>query len=386
MQKACEECGDYPLVHAVSYLNTSIELLLSSIPFPTFLYKSVYGLLGGFLRVGQVLHLVSYSEQSSDIVTERSRLIWEEARRRGLNVRQLMCAGQPLEFFEVRNGNGRFVFQSLPVPLSAYTDDADDKYKLKIALRNADIPSPRSLSTTTLKAAHRAFNELGRVCVKPRLGSNGRHTFPFVSTPEELEYAFISAQKLGRYVIVEEHLEGNLARATCVDGKLVGFLECVAPTVVGDGSGRISELIARANAERTSQAHAIELTGVNKKYLARRGVTLESVLRAGEKVPLGYWAGFSSGGSNKEYGTDIHPSLQAIIERAAMLTKLPVVGFDLIIQDPTKDPSEQSWGIIEANSIPFIELHHRHENPQNVAGKIWDMWSAMYSGTRSQLL
>jgi D-alanine-D-alanine ligase-like ATP-grasp enzyme len=54
----------------------------------------------------------------------------------------------------------------------------------------------------------------------------------------------------------------------------------------------------------------------------------------------------------------------------------PIVGFDFIIPDPTQDPRDQKWGIIEANMNPFIDLHHFPlvGNPINVAAKVWDMW------------
>jgi hypothetical protein len=40
------------------------------------------------------------------------------------------------------------------------------------------------------------------------------------------------------------------------------------------------------------------------------------------------------------------------------------------------DPDMQHWGIIECNSLPFINLHHFpiEGNPENVASKIWDLW------------
>jgi len=55
---------------------------------------------------------------------------------------------------------------------------------------------------------------------------------------------------------------------------------------------------------------------------------------------------------------------------------LSVVGFDCIIPDPTKDANSQRWGIIECNSLPFIDLHYfaLEGKPKNIAGMIWDMW------------
>jgi D-alanine-D-alanine ligase-like ATP-grasp enzyme len=54
-----------------------------------------------------------------------------------------------------------------------------------------------------------------------------------------------------------------------------------------------------------------------------------------------------------------------------------VAGFDLIIADPEQDPDNQEWGIIEANSLPFIDLHYLplYGRPSNPAAQVWDMWT-----------
>jgi len=58
------------------------------------------------------------------------------------------------------------------------------------------------------------------------------------------------------------------------------------------------------------------------------------------------------------------------------------VGADFIIEDITKswkEPAraggEQHCGIIECNSLPFIDLHHYplFGRPNNIAGKLWDL-------------
>ena len=57
--------------------------------------------------------------------------------------------------------------------------------------------------------------------------------------------------------------------------------------------------------------------------------------------------------------------------------RAPVVGFDLIMEDPTEDPETQRIGIIECNSLPFIDLHYfALEGPViNLAENVWDLWN-----------
>jgi D-alanine-D-alanine ligase-like ATP-grasp enzyme len=64
------------------------------------------------------------------------------------------------------------------------------------------------------------------------------------------------------------------------------------------------------------------------------------------------------------------------MERAARALQTPLVGFDLIIPDPERDPDAQTWGVIEANSLPYIDLHYLplEGTPSNVAASVWDLW------------
>ena len=73
---------------------------------------------------------------------------------------------------------------------------------------------------------------------------------------------------------------------------------------------------------------------------------------------------------------ELHPSFIPIFKKAYDVVGLSVVGFDAIIPDPTKPANSQRWGIIECNSLPFIDLHYYalEGKPKNIAGMIWDMW------------
>ena len=73
---------------------------------------------------------------------------------------------------------------------------------------------------------------------------------------------------------------------------------------------------------------------------------------------------------------EIHPKFKEIFEKAGGVVEASIVGFDVIIPNPTEDPKGQTWGIIEWNSMPFIDLHYfAYEGPQlDLAKNIWDLW------------
>ncbi len=386
---ACAECSNAAADHWFIWVSSTLELGISSFGSLTFFSKlysaasrgfaySIAPILPLLFRGAEVFRIVSRNDDLSRVCTKRSRVVWEEARRRNIPLKQLFVFGIPTEFFEAHIHGTLRIFYSLPIPPQYRTGAlwADDKYLLKKRLNAAHIAAPVSYSVSTLRAAEVVLQELGIVCVKPRAGSNGYHTFPFVSTKAELAAAFRSAKKLCYWVTVEQHIEGNVCRATCVNGRLIGFLESEYPTVVGDGRSSVAELIKEANRTKPERVADIELTPLHQHYIGRRGYTRESILKEGEKLPLIYWAGYSSGGRSTEHGTQVHPELHKEIERAARLTGIPVVGFDLIVPDPQKDPKLQSWGIIEANSLPWIDLHSAPlwGTPVNVAAYIWDLW------------
>ena len=385
----CPECYDSPNGHWSVWIDGTVSVLLSRASAPgraksalltsgrtvAALAKPVLSFL---YTSADALRLVIFRDEVEHARTSRSRAVWAEAKRRGIPMRQLAVLGVAGELFETRAQGARVIFQSIPVPewYTASEPWADDKFRMKNKFRESGIAAPMSHSVLTLREAKRSLAELGIVCVKPRNGSNGRHSFPHISTEAELTQAFYSAKQLCLWVVVEQHLEGNLGRATCVDGRLVGFLESLYPTVVGNGRATVHELVEQENKHKPAGVADIVITPAHERFIARRGYTLESVLEAGKALPLIYRAGYRSGGRNREYGTVIHPKLKQEIERAACLTKLAVVGFDLIIQNPTKSPESQVWGIIEANSQPWIDLHSAplYGTPVNVAAHIWDLW------------
>jgi len=388
-REECAECGGQYTNHTLTKINATMEAALNKAEafrwvasfssITTTIVSKIVRLAWPVLsKVALVLRIVSYNTDSKKALDARLSMIWNEAGRRNIPMRQLLVFGTPTEFFEVYIQNAWQLFYMFPIPANYATEVSwpDDKYLLKQRLLTESIATPLSISVSTFSEAHKVMERLGTVCVKPRSGSNGRHTFPYVQTKEQLRDAFYSAKKLCHWVVVEQHLEGNLVRATCVGGVLVGFLECQSPIVVGDGHTSIRALIQKQNESKSLHIGDIEITSVHEKYIMRRGYTLDSVLEAGKKLPLIYWAGFGSGGRNWERGTDIHPELRQELERAARLTELPVVGFDVIIEDAFRAPSKQTWGIIEANSVPWINLHNstKYEKSINVGAAIWDLW------------
>jgi D-alanine-D-alanine ligase-like ATP-grasp enzyme len=178
------------------------------------------------------------------------------------------------------------------------------------------------------------------------------------------------------FVVVEEHLYGSVYRGTYIGGEIVGVLRGDPPRVTGDGVATIEKLIAEKNQLRPERVKEFLVKDVVHTFLEKQGYTLETVLPKGKTIDLIEKIGLSYGGDACEELPITHPKLLAELKRAGDILNAPVIGFDFISEDITKDPSTVRWGIIEANSMPFIDLHHdpRTGTPINAAAKVWDLW------------
>jgi len=334
-------------------------------------------------RLIRLLHAVYGRKTFKDptyVEMERTRVIWEEATRRGIPMEQLALFGNPIDSYRAYLNDSWIYFESLPIPprmaarSRAYIDD---KFLFKQFLKEHDIPTAIAGMATDLSHAHEQFKKLQLpVVVKPRLGSNSRHTTPLVQTEHEFDKAFRLAQQLGRCVLFEEHLNGHLCRATVVDGKLVGFLESRQPYVTGDGKRTIRELVADKNLHKMERISDVILTGDNEAHIRRQKYELDSIPAEGVSVIVGRLPGRLMGGETHEMPNEIHSKLRQYVEKTAQLLQIPLAGFDLIIPDATHDPDLQRWGILEANTVPFIEIHTDplYGTPSNVAAAVWDLW------------
>jgi D-alanine-D-alanine ligase-like ATP-grasp enzyme len=387
----CSACGTSPVNHrlfrAMSVLDDVLQktmgLLFGWVPVPRegVISNAINAGLVGFFRL---LGLAHFSDDRTKAASGRSELIWEEAHRRGIKMQQIVMFGRYLEQYRARIGNHWVYFQSIPIPpwlpQKGY-EWLDDKFKLSHVLEKSGVPAPKARSVSSFRAAKRAFQELQKpVIIKPRSGSRGRHTTTNINTIEELRYAYDLARQIALELVVEEHLFGPVHRATVVNNKLSGFFQAKPPCVTGDGIHTVQELIDIQNANRPEKINAIQVGDDTIEFIKRFGYTLESVLPQGTALDLTAKTGRFFGGYTKELFTEVHPKMHEYFQKAGEAVQASIVGFDVIIQDPTADPDTQKWGIIECNSLPFIDLHYYayEGTPVDIAKNIWDVWEEKY--------
>ncbi|MDR3571953.1 MAG: hypothetical protein P4L81_07270 [Candidatus Pacebacteria bacterium] len=390
-RNACSACGASPVNHTVAFFTQSIEAWLDDRLLPlrsSAMYRRLdlltdrwlESLLPPLVSALHALRIVRFSRDQERANTYRSQVIWEEASRRGIVMEQVVFLGATSELYRARIGTKTRYFQSLPIPSELRVGmypGLDDKYLFKALLHKNGIASPRAIRVSTRKEAEKAYQELQKpLVVKPRIGTRARHTTTNIFMLEDLFKAFDRAKVLCREGMVEEYLEGGVCRATVVNGVVVGFLQMLPARVTGDGIHSISELVDEKNRTRPERVKEVVIDAEHREYLGRLGYALDSVLEKGKTIALSRRTGRFEGGETRELPQEIHPNLRRYIERAAHVLQAIVVGFDLIIPDPTADPDTQRWGILEGNSLPFIDLHYLplYGHPSNVAAAVWDLW------------
>ncbi len=383
----CSYCGDAKLNHNLLYLENlitgSVESRMVNLNkyAPSFL-KNFASLVPVILfRILAVFNIVHFSNDIDKAKSFRSKVIWEEAQKRGITMEQIILGKKPLDWYRAIIDNKYIYFESIPIQ-PEYLDfkkDWDNKIVLKEELSKYSIPIPlyKKISFPRFKNLNKVFSKFKTpVIIKPQIGSRARHTITSIATVKDFKEGIAISNQISPYLVVEEHLIGHVCRATLVGGVLAGFYKGELPFVIGDGKKTIFELIKEKDSKRIDRYH-IRVVDELHHHISRLGYTIDDILPGGLYLPLSHRTGQLFGGMTIEMIDELHPSFIPILEKASKVIGLSVVGFDCIIPDPTQDESTQQWGIIECNTLPFINMHYfaLEGKPRNIAGMIWDLWN-----------
>ena len=340
----------------------------------------IYKLEGDFHLGKSIASLKRLVRRSSYGPTTQSLV--NEANRRGIPVMRLN------EQSLIQFGHGKFqqrVRASITGKTSLVaTEIAGDKNVTKQLLDEAGIPVPRGVVVRDADEAVRAARRLRYPLVtKPLDGNHGRGVTIGISDEEQLRFGFAEAlaQSKGRNIIVEQYFEGHDHRILVVNGKLVAVSERIPAHVIGDGVHSISQLIEEVNLDpRRGEGHEKVMTRIKVdahvvEYLARSGLTVESVPPAGDVVMLRATANLSTGGTAVDRTNEIHFDNAEIARRAALIIGLDIAGIDFIAPDITKSVRKTGGGIIEVNAAPGFRMHLEPSEgaPRDVAKPVMEM-------------
>jgi cyanophycin synthetase len=319
----------------------------------------------------------------------RAAVLWEEAERRGIVMQEFRPFGFSREIFFATFAHDTRAFDGLPRPRTARESALnwmDNKGVILKKFRAADIPVPQGKSCTKLSQAEKVFHEImenknsaakNAVIVKPTIGSRSRHTYVGIKDIEALRRAFKKAKELCPSVVVEEELSGFVFRITLIGGKIAGVMRREAPHVIGNGEHTIHELIIKENTNPLRHGpifHELPLGEETVTILKEQSLSLDSIPAKDQMVIIHPKVSRAYGASTTEMA-DIHPDNEELFLKIAATLDDPLVGVDFMINDMSRSWKEQKCGIIECNSLPFIDLHHYplKGTAKNAAGALWDL-------------
>ena len=311
-----------------------------------------------------------------------TRALVDEAERRGIPVMRLD------EKSLIQLGHGRHQ-QKLRASITGRTslvaaDLAGDKAMTKKLLDESGVPVPRGIVVRDEEEAVRGARRLRYPLVtKPLDGNHGRGVTIGIMDEAQLRFGFREAlaQAKGRDVIVEPFFEGNDHRILVVGGKMVAVAERIPARVTGDGIKTIRQLVAEVNRDpRRGEGHENVMTRIRidahvEEFLARSGLTPDSIPETDEVVPLRATANLSTGGTAVDRTNEIHPDNAEIARRAALIVGLDVCGVDFVCPDIGRSVRETGGGVIEVNAAPGLRMHIEPSEgaPRDVAKPIIEM-------------
>jgi len=386
--KHCKDCEPAQQIHALAY--TTVVLGWFAKPFVNFmgmLFQGPTDFISGalsepFLKLTVFLKIAYFVNEPDDKNNYCAKCFWEEAKRRGIKMSEFRMG--PINDFFIAEYKGTVVtFDGLPRPQnreSESIDWMDNKGIMRVKFKKEGIPVADGGVAWNTRQALNIFHQIQKpVITKPNLGSRSRHTTIHINTPEDLVIGFKKARKLSPLVVIEEELFGALFRGTLIEGKLVGVVRRDQPSVTGDGIHTLHELREEENKRPQRKGplfHEITLGKEAEIELARQGMTMESIPEQGRVITFSQKTSRGCGGTTTEMTNLIHPENIKMLEHIGSFLDDPLVGVDFIMEDITRPWTEQKKsGVIECNSLPFIDLHHYplFGEPNNVAEKLWDL-------------
>jgi cyanophycin synthetase len=257
-----------------------------------------------------------------------------------------------------------------------------DKEQANKVLGGLGLPVPKQRMVRTEEGALSAAKSLGfPLVVKPLDGNHGRGISINLNSMDEIKEAFVEANKISRYVLLEQFATGFDHRMLVVNGKLVAVAKRVPGHVVGDGKHTIEELLNIVNEDpRRGVGHEKVLTRLELDYqantlLTAAGYDKDTILKNDEICYLRSTANLSTGGTAIDVTDIVHPDNRDMAERAIKAVGLDVGGVDFLIDDIAESYHEIGGAICEVNAAPGFRMHvsPSEGKSRDVAGAVIDM-------------
>lgn len=239
------------------------------------------------------------------------------------------------------------------------------KQQAREKFQKGGIPHAQGLIFFNPFAAIRFAKQHGfPLVIKPNVSgfSRGSH-FP-INDYKTLWKAIFLAKLWWPFTVVEQFLEGKNYRVVVANGKIVSVLQRYAPSVKGDGTSTIRELMQKENAIRLRMQlypviSPLKETAQTRTFLAKQGLNFESVLDDQQRVTLFYRISLAPGGVVEVINKQLLPEVNhTLFKDVLKLFDANILGIDVILEKGIEfDYRAQKCIFLEVNSRPYLKMH-----------------------------
>jgi D-alanine-D-alanine ligase-like ATP-grasp enzyme len=226
----------------------------------------------------------------------------------------------------------------------------------------SNIPDYRVCALDDISGAVELL-QLGQVVTKPAAGTGaGRGITTRINNRRSLRDGVAAASVYDDTVLVERHIEANSYRLLYLDGELLDAIWRRQPSVLGDGTSTIDELVEQENRLRIDDAgtRALSLLTRNLEYrqhLHSLGYTGKSIPPAGETLAVKSVVNQNNNSENERILDSVHSSVVEKCADICAMAKLRLVGLDLLADDVRIAWDQQQIYVNELNTTPGLHHH-----------------------------
>jgi D-alanine-D-alanine ligase-like ATP-grasp enzyme len=379
----CDACGEMRVIHPLEKFLSWIEERTEHTSFRNVLpYKLHAQRRYSRARFLQGIGIAQLHTEPMYTNDSRVHALFEGAAKVGLRLYAYEVFGKHVSFFLKDSGERVLMFTHLPHELLEYHSPIciDDKYALAKFFNENAISVPQTWCVRSIAQYDELHVSVLPLVTKPCIGTRGRHTTLHLNSKESVQHGILTALQVSTRVVIQEELQGTVYRFTVVGGASVYVGKREYPFVVGDGHSTIAQLVELENTNPIRDGiyfRKMPFAVHEREYLQKKGLSADSVPQKGEQC-------FVSDKNSRRNGTvvadvtrEVHPSIISYVLRAAKLLQSPILGFDVILDNHTIPFENQRGGIIECNSVPYLDVHHRVATgtAYNVAAELFSLVS-----------
>lgn len=221
------------------------------------------------------------------------------------------------------------------------------------------------------------------VVLKPVFGSHGYDVYTDLRTKEDVVMALAKIVKVKgerAKIVIEEYFKAQEYRVFVTKNRDYAVLLRDPAHIYGDGKSTIRELIEQENYcrmhPRTNALCEILVDEEMERYMNKNGLKMSDIPKAGKKVYLRPNSNVAMGGICEDYTERVHPSVIDIGMRVLdAFPGLPYVGIDYMTNSIMEAQNDDSYRIIEINTVPGVHMHFRPAigKSQNIAKYMVDL-------------